>query len=411
MSQLLELFLGVMTALGGFVDIGELVFAIGGGARFGYLLLWVVVLGTIGIALFGEMSGRIAAVLKKPTFQIMRERYGFGRGLPVLVASNFVNVITCAAEVGGVAIILQILFPASVRLMLLVAAIVLLASTFVLKFKWIERVYGLLGLMLVVYAVAAWKLEPDWSGVAHGLLPHAPQAGMPGWTMYGYYIVGLFSSILMPYEIYFYSSGGIEDRWEPKDLTINKVTAGIGFLLGGVLTCSLIVVGATLYLPQDIVPQRLSATLFGAAIPLGRWGFYVAMGGIFFAIAGAAVETALAAAYNIAQFFEFDWGKRKKPGEVPLFTLCWMATVAIGLLISLSGMNPVDIVEYSVLFAIVVLPLTYYPVLRLANDRQAMGKHVNPRIVRVLGWIYLVLITLAAVAAIPLMIATHMGQG
>jgi Mn2+/Fe2+ NRAMP family transporter len=96
---------------------------------------------------------------------------------------------------------------------------------------------------------------------------------------------------------------------------------------------------------------------------------------------------------------------------VPLFTLCWMATVAIGLLVSLSGMNPVDIVEYSVLFAIVVLPLTYYPVLRLANDRQAMGKHVNSRIVRVLGWIYLVLITVAAVAAIPLMIATHMGQG
>jgi Mn2+/Fe2+ NRAMP family transporter len=411
MSQVLELFLGVMTALGGFVDIGELVFAVGGGARFGYLLLWAVVLGTIGIALFSEMSGRISAVLKKPTFAIMRERYGFGRGLPVLIASNFVNVLTCAAEVGGVAIILQVLFPQSIRVMLLIAALVLLVSTYVLKFKWIERVYGLLGLMLLVYAVAAWKLEPDWAGVAHGLLPHAPEAGMPGWTLYAYYAVGLFSSVLMPYEIYFYSSGGIEDRWEPKDLTINKITAGFGVALGGLLTCALIVVGAALYLPQRIVPQHLSGTLFGASIPLGAWGFRFALGGIFFAIAGAAVETALAAAYNIAQFFEFDWGKRKKPGEVPLFTLCWMGAIVIGLLISLSGMNPVDIVEYSVLFAIVVLPLTYYPVLRLADDREAMGKHVNSRIVRVLGWIYLVLITLAAIAAVPLMIATHMGQG
>jgi Mn2+/Fe2+ NRAMP family transporter len=71
----------------------------------------------------------------------------------------------------------------------------------------------------------------------------------------------------------------------------------------------------------------------------------------------------------------------------------------------------VDIVEYSVIFAVVVLPFTYYPVLRLANDREAMGEHVNTPVVRVLGWIYLGLIAVAAVAAIPLMIATRMGQG
>jgi Mn2+/Fe2+ NRAMP family transporter len=411
MSQLLELFLGVMTALGGFVDIGELVFAVSAGAHFGYLLLWAVVLGTIGIALFAEMSGRMAAVLKEPTFNIVRDRYGFARGLAVLAASNIVNVLTCAAEIGGIAILLQILLPVDFRLMLLAAALVLLVSTYVLKFKWIERVYGLLGLMLLVYAVAAWQLQPDWSAALRGLAPHAPESGMPDWKMYGYYTVGLFSSILMPYEIYFYSSGGIEDDWTPKDLTINKVTAGVGFALGGLLVCALISVGATLYLPHEVVPQRLSSTLFGAAIPLGAWGFWLALAGIFFAIAGAAVETALAAAYNMAQFFDFKWGKRLKPGEVPLFTACWMGALAIGLLISLSGANPVDIVEYSVIFAVVVLPFTYYPVLRLANDREAMGEHVNSPIVRVLGWIYLGLITVAALAAIPLMIATRMGQG
>lgn len=411
MSQVLELFLGIMTALGGFVDIGELVFAIGAGAHFGYLLLWVVVLATIGIALFSEMSGRMAAVLKKPTFDIVRDHYGFARGLGVLVASNLVNLLTCAAEVGGIAVLLQILLPWDLRLMLFAAAIVLLISTFVLKFKWLERVYGLLGLMLLVYAVAAWQLQPDWDAAMKGLLPHAPEAGMPGWKMYGYYIVGLFSSILMPYEIYFYSSGGIEDEWTPKDLPMNKITAGVGFTLGGVLVCALIVVGAALFLPQHVVPQRLSATLFGASIPLGAWGFRLALAGIFFAVAGAAVETALAAGYNVAQFFGIKWGKRLKPKEVPLFTVFWMAAIVIGLAISLSGANPVDIVEFSVIFAVVVLPLTYYPVLKLANDPQKMGEHANSPVVRVLGWIYFGLIVLAAIAAIPLMIATRMGQG
>jgi Mn2+/Fe2+ NRAMP family transporter len=85
--------------------------------------------------------------------------------------------------------------------------------------------------------------------------------------------------------------------------------------------------------------------------------------------------------------------------------------VILGLAISLSGVNPIDIVEYSVIFAVVVLPFTYYPVLRLADDKGRMGKHVNSPAVRVLGWIYLGLICVAAVAAIPLLVATHAGRG
>jgi manganese transport protein len=411
MSSVLELALGIMTALGGSVDISQLVFAIGAGAKFEYLLLWVVVLGTIGIALYSEMSGRISAVLKEPTFEIVRTRLGWGPAFGILVASNIVNVLTCAAELGGAAVILQMLVPTNYRLMLLAGTTLLLVTVFVLRFKWIERVFGLMGLGLIVYAVAAVSLKPDWSEVARGLLPQLPASAMPGTSVYFYYVVGLFSSMVMPYQVHFYSSGGIEDDWTPKDLPINKVTAGVGYLLGGVLTMALIVVGGALYLPQGLDPQRLSSTIFGASVPLGRVGFVLALIGIFFAVGGAAVETALATAYNFAQFFRFPWGKRLKPGEVPLFTLCWMGAFVLSLAIASSGANPVEIVEYSVVFAVVVLPLTYYPILRLTDDKNMMGKHVNSPVIRVLGWVYLGLICVAAAAAVPLMIITHMGQG
>jgi Mn2+/Fe2+ NRAMP family transporter len=410
MSQVLELALGVMTALGGFVDIGELVFAMGAGARFGYALLWVVVVGTVGIALFGEMSGRIAAVLKKPAFEIVRERFGFARGLGILIASNLVNLLTCAAEIGGMAVILQLLFGSDYRLMLLAAAGLLLVTVFVLPFRWIERLFGLFGLTLLVYAVAAVQLRPNWNDVARGLVPHLPGQESPGLAVYAYYASGLLSSILMPYEIYFYSSGGIEDKWTPKDLTVNKVTAGIGFAFGGLLAMALIVVGAILFLPQGIDPQRLSSSIFGATVPLGRIGFVLALAGIFFAVGGAAVETALAAAYNITQFFGWPWGKAKKPREVPIFTVCWMAAIVLGTAVAVSGINPVDVVEYSVIFAVVVLPLTYFPILQLAGDKGRMGKHVNSRLIHSLGWIYFGLICVVAVAAVPLLVVTGMGQ-
>ncbi|MBG9387619.1 Nramp family divalent metal transporter [Caenimonas sp. DR4.4] len=399
-----------MTALGGFVDIGELVFAIEAGAKFGFALLWVVVLGTVGIAIFGEMSGRIAAVLKKPAFEAVRDRFGFGPSLGVLVASNLVNILTCAAEVGGLAIILQLVFGANYRLMLLAAAGLLLLTVFLLPFRWIERVFGLAGLTLLVYAVAAVKAGPDWGDVARGLVPQLPAPGMPGLPVYAYYIVGLLSSILMPYEIYFYSSGGIEDKWTPKDLPVNKLTAGVGFTLGGLLTMALIVVGAAVFLPQQVDPQRLSSVVMGASVPLGHVGFLFALAGIFFAVGGAAVETALSAGYNVAQFFGLPWGKSHQAREVPLFTVCWMAAIVLGTAIAMGGANPIQVVEYSVIFAVVVLPFTYYPILKLADDRDVMGRHVNSPVIRVLGWAYFALICAVALAAIPLLIATHMGQ-
>lgn len=410
MNQVLELALGVMTALGGFVDIGELVFALGAGARFGFALLWVVVLGTVGIALYGEMSGRIAAVLGKATFEIVKEHFGFGKALGILIASNLVNVLTCAAEIGGMAVVLQLLFGTDYRLMLTAAAGLLLLTVFVLPFRWIERVFGILGLTLLVYAVAAVQLRPDWNEAAHGLIPRLPGPESPGLTIYAYYAVGLLSSMLMPYEVYFYSSGGIEEKWTPKDLTINKITAGVGFMLGGLLTMALIVVGAALFLPQHIDPQRLSSSVLGAVVPLGRIGFVLALAGIFFAVGGAAVETALSAGYNVAQFFGWPWGKSKRPTEVPFFTLSWMAAIVIGTAIAASGINPVEVVEFSVVFAVVVLPFTYYPILRLAGNRGRMGKHVNSRLIQVLGWAYFGLICVVAVAAVPLLIATRMGQ-
>jgi manganese transport protein len=411
MNSVLELTLGVMTALGGFVDVGELVFAVQAGAKFGYLLLWAIVLGTVGIVIFGEMAGRIAAVRHEPVFLVMRKQLGFRAGLVALVASTIVNLLTCAAEVGGVAAMLELLLGSGFRAMVVVAAVLLLVLVYVLPFRWIERVFGLFGLTLLVYLAAALTEGPDWGEAARGLLPQLPRAGQPGLAVYLYFATGLISSIMMPYEVHFYSSGGIEDHWTPKDLPVNKVTAGFGFVLGGVLTMALTAVGALAYLPQDIDPQRISSSVLGATHALGRTGLYLALAGIFFAVGGAAVETALAGGYNVAQFFGWPWGKSRPPRDVPAFTATWMLVIVLAAAIALAGWNPVEVVEFAVIAAIVVLPFTYYPILRLADDAQLMGKHVNSPLIKWLGWAYFAVIVVVALAAVPLMVITHLGQG
>ena len=153
----LELTLGIMTAVGGFVDISELVFAARAGSQFGYALIWVFAFSTIGIIVFSEMSGRVALAAKQPVFNLMRHRLGLKLGLVTLAASIIANLITCAAELGGVALILNYLTGAPY-----VAMAIAMHSAF--KGRGLLRTVVLVPwAVLTVVTAITWKtiFEPD----------------------------------------------------------------------------------------------------------------------------------------------------------------------------------------------------------------------------------------------------------
>src|SRR3954465_4499897 len=154
-----------MTAVGGFVDVSELVFASQAGSRFGFALIWVFVFATIGIIVFGEMSGRVAAIAKQPVFNLMRQRLGLGLGLATLVPSVAVSIITCAAEIGGTALVLQLLTGWPYRLLAILSTVAFVAIVWGMPFKWIERVFGLLGLLMLTFVAATAAIDVPWQSV------------------------------------------------------------------------------------------------------------------------------------------------------------------------------------------------------------------------------------------------------
>jgi len=393
------------------VDISELVFASQSGARFGYALIWVFAFATVGISTFGEMSGRIAAVAKQPVFNLMRQRLGLKLGLVTLVASVVVNTVTCSAEIGGTALVLQLLTGLPYRLLAILSAATLVIIIWVFPFKWIERLFGLLGLLMLVFAVATIKLHPNWEALGAGFVPQIP----PGLSskqllVFLYFVVAIVSAVLFPYETYFYSSGGIEETWGPKDLNLNRLTTTVGFGVGSLLAVALLINSAVLFGPLHIDPQLPGTVALQAAVPFSRPGLQLALLGMLFAIAGAAVETGMSSGYCVAQFFGWQWGRYRKPYEVPRFTLAWLTAFCAGLALVLFGIDPLQLVEWAVLFSVVVLPLSYLPVILIANDRKYMREHVNGHIANMLGWIFYLIIVLAAVAAIPLYLLTSGGQ-
>jgi manganese transport protein len=400
--------LGILAAIGGFVDIGDIVFNVEAGATFGYQLLWAVVIGVGGIITYAEMCGRVAAVSERAVFDAVRERLGFGVGFVALLAGQLVNLLTIAAEIGGIAIVLQLLAGLPYRVLLAFAVLGLAVVLWLLPFGWIERIFGYGGLALLVFAVAAVKLKPDWGEVAHGFVP-STGSGSP--AVYGYFVVGLIGAATIPYEVYFYSSGAVEERWKPKDLGMNKANAIIGYCLGGFLSFALMISAGALLLPHGISAELLGTVALVAQVPLGEIGLLLALIGILFAVSGAAIDSGFSGAYNIAQFFGWEWGKYRKHAGAPQFTIAWFVMLVLGFLIVITGVDPVLVTEVSVIFSVVALPLSYVPIFLVANDTAYMGRYRNGRLANLFGGFYLVVIAVIAVAAIPLMILSNMGQG
>jgi manganese transport protein len=403
---ILKIALGIIAALGGFLDIGDLVFNTQAGALYRYDLLWAVALGTLGIAIYAEMSGRVAAVTQRPVFDVIRMRFGFGFGLVALIASTLVNLLTIAAELGGLAIILQLLFDAEFSLFVILAAIGLVIAVALLPFGGIERIFGYCGLLMLVFIATAIDQHPDWSAVGSGFIP-----SFSGSPLYLYFVVGVFAAALMPYEVHFYSSGAIEEGWTEANLKENRLNAIIGYALGGVLACALVVVSAFLFHPLGVEPGDLGTVALPAQGAFGETGLLLALGGMMFCVGGAAIDSSFSAAYNLAQFLGWEWGRYRGPRKAPRFTVAWLVFLLLAVSIVLTGINPVEITEYSVVFAVVALPMTYLPILMIARDPDFMGKHVNGRISSALGWLYFAVIVVLAIVAVPLLLATNGGGG
>jgi Mn2+/Fe2+ NRAMP family transporter len=143
---------------------------------------------------------------------------------------------------------------------------------------------------------------------------------------------------------------------------------------------------------------------------MGQTGLRLALLGIFACVASAAVETALSGGYNICQFFGFRWDKNVPPQEVPRFTIGWVGTLLLGLIIAITGIKPLTLVNFSIIFGMVIMPFTYYPILKSAGDAELMGPHTTGKVQNILGWAFFGIVVIAAVAAIPLMVLTHSGQ-
>ena len=406
MSKYVQVFLGVLTAVGGFVDIGDLVTSSIAGARFGMALAWVVALGVVGIIVFAEMAGRVAACSGRAVFDLVRERLGPRVALANLTGSMLVTLLTFVAEIGGVALALQLV--AGVHYLLIVPLVALLVWLVIwrMKFSALENVFGLLGLTMIVFGIALWRLKPDFGALGWVSGPGPDQS----WLVYAYLAVALLGSAMTPYEVFFFSSGGVEEKWSKSDIGIMRANVFLGFPLGGLLSLAIMGTSAVLLLPAGIEVSSLGEVALPVAVALGKIGLAVALVAFVATTFGAALETGMSCGYTAAQYFGWTWGKRVAPLDEARYHAVILGAVIAAVGVLMTTVDPVKLTEYSVVFSAVALPLTYFPILVVANDRTYMRDNVNGRMANFFGILFFAVIGVASIAAIPLLILTKGGQ-
>ena len=398
-KKLFHVALGIVTSFGGFLDAGSIATSVQAGAEYGYSLLWVLLLGTICLVALTEMSGRLAAVSHHTIASAMRERFGLPFFLLPLIAVVGVSVLTLAAEVGGVCMALQLATGVGFQWW---AVPVMLAMWMLLwrgSFGVIEQGVSLLGLVTVVFIVAAVRLHPSVGEVASGLFVPSGAPYEP--SRYWFLAVSMLGATLTPYLFYFYSSGAVEDGWESDDLPVNRFVATFGMGFGATLSAAVLIVAALVFV-RGVHIETFDQMAVMLTDALGPWGFRLFVPALGIACFGAGLELSLAVAYMIAQGFGWNWGENARPREAARFSVCYTLVLVAAAAIVLTGLNPLRVTNVAMALNAASLPLALVPFIVLMNDRAYVGEQTNGRVGNALVLVVIVLACVLAIVSLPL---------
>jgi Mn2+/Fe2+ NRAMP family transporter len=394
-----NLILGVVTSIGGFVEVGSISTAAQAGSEFEFALLWAIGAAGLILAMLVEMSGRLAAVSRRTLAAAVRERFGFHFQMLPLCAELATDVLLLAAEAGGVGIALRLLTGVGFQWWIVpVAAIGWLLLWFG-NFTAIEDGLGVLGLVTLAFVVAAWRLHPEPAALRQGFVPMLPSHDV---VRYGFLAVSILGATVSPYLLNFYASGAVEEEWTEQDLWINRSTAFLGMGFGTIVSMGVLVTAALVLAPRQIrVDSYEQAALMFVPV-FGRWGvtlFALALGvGCF----GAAVEIALNGGYLLAQAFGWTWGVEKKRQDAARFSAAFTGVLVLGAAVAMIGFDPLRITLISLAMTVMIMPLVVLPFLVLMNDQRFVKQHTSGPIGNVVLAALVLMGALFAVVVVPL---------
>ena len=364
------------------------------GAKFGYELIWVMVILTLSFAVVQEMCARLGAATGRGLLDLIRERFGISWALFAVVVILIANGGVTISEFVGIGAAME-LMGVSKYIAIPVGAAVIWYLVIFGSYANVEKILLLMTLVFFAYPVAAFMAHPDWSEVAKGALIPTFRSD----PAYIFLVVGLLGTTITPYIQIFQQSSLVEKGVARRHYGPERIDAYVGAIFSNLMSISMIIAtAATLY----VVGQRDISSAADAARALepvvgsaARALFGIGLLGATL-LAGAVLP--LATAYAVSEAFGLPKGVNLDFRRGKVFFSFFTALVVIGATTALIPNVPVMklFVGVQVLNGI-LLPIVLVFILLLINDKRLTGDLKNNRRNNVLGVGTLVLITAAVV--------------
>lgn len=365
------------------------------GAKFGYEMLWVMLMITVSLAIVQEMCARLGAATGRGLLDLIRERFGLGWSVVAITAIMIANTGLVISEFVGIGAASE-LFGISRYTTVPIAAVVIWYLIVYGSYAQVERIFLLLTLVFFAYPVAAYLANPDWGAVAKGLFVPKIRAD----TAYLTALVGLIGTTITPYMQIFQQSSTVERGVVRTTYGDERIDAYAGSIFSNFMSITMIVAtAATLHRAGQTEIESAADAAKALAPVAGEMAQAIFGFGLFGASMLAAAVLPLTTAYAVSETFGFPKGVNLDFRRAPIFFRLFSGLVALGAVVALIPNIPV----IDLLFGVqvlngAILPIILLFVLLLINDKLLMRELKNTRLYNVLGWTTLIVITIAVLA-------------
>lgn len=377
-----------------YVDPGNIAANVSAGARFGFLLVWVIVAANVMAGLVQYLSAKLGLVTGRTLPEAVRDRTGTPGRLAYWVQAELVAIATDVAEIIGGAIALQLLFGLPLVLGGVITgfvSLVLLAVGDRRGQRSFERVITGLLLVITIGFLASLVVNPPPPGdVADGLIPRFD--GVDSVLL----ATAMLGATVMPHAVYLHSGLARDRHGHPEAgpqrarlLRATRWDVGIAMLVAGSVNLALLLVAAT-----NLRGREGTDTIEGAYAAVGdALGPVVAL---FFAVGllASGLASTSVGAYAGAMIMQ---GLLRT--NYPLLVRR-LVTLVPALLVLASGVDPTRALVLSQVVLSFGIPFALVPLVRLTGNRAVMGEDANSRTTTALAWLVAALITMLNVTLI-----------
>ncbi|MBO0425257.1 MULTISPECIES: Nramp family divalent metal transporter [unclassified Enterococcus] len=401
---------GALVAVG-YMDPGNWITSIGGGAEYGYLLLSVILISSLIAMLLQYMAAKLGIVTQMDLAQATRKHTSKGLGFVLWIVTELAIMATDIAEVIGGAIALNLLFglPLLVGVILTIFDVLLLLFLMKLGFRKIEAI--VMTLILVIMLVFCYEViiaQPNLPAVLQGFIPQKQVLNHGQLTM----ALGIVGATVMPHNLYLHSSISQSRKIDRSD-TQEVATAvrfatwdsNIQLSAAFLVNCLLLILGSALFFGHSEEVGTFSA-LFDALQDSS--------------IAGAVASPVLSVLFAVALLASGQnstitgtlTGQVVMEGFIHMKIPTWarrlitrgLSVIPVLLCTIYFGGNEQaldDLLIYSQVFLSIALPVSMIPLVLFTSSKKIMGERFkNPLWVSTLGWICAIALTVLNVRLI-----------